>query len=141
MKKIFYFSSFLLFYVSACKNDEKKADIPEDDLSAARYFIKAALEGDFDRARIYIVKDSLNQQDIDVSERFYKERMKPEDKIKYKEASIIVHDTKRPNDSTTVVYYSNSFRNQKDSLKVLKREGKWLVDFKYIFKHQPDSLP
>ena len=77
MNKLFYFSSFLLFYICACKNDDKKDDIPEDDISAARYFIKAALEGDFDKARTYIVKDSLNQQDIDVSERLYKERMKP----------------------------------------------------------------
>ena len=74
MKKIFYFSSFLLFYVSACKNEEKKAISPKMISDAARYFIKAALEGDFDRARTYIVKDSLNQQDIDVSERLYKEQ-------------------------------------------------------------------
>ena len=141
MKKLIYFSSFLLFFVAACNNEDKKNEVPEDDINAARYFIKAALEGDFDKARTYIVRDSLNLQDIDVSERLYKERMKPEDKIKYKGASIIVHEVKRLNDSTTVVYYSNTYRNQKDSLKVLKLEGKWLVDFKYIFKYQPDSLP
>jgi len=140
MKKIFYFSSFLLFCLSACKNGEKKEDIPEDDINAARYFIKAALEGDFDKARTYIVKDSLNEQDLDASERLYKERMKSEDKVKYKGASIIVHEVKRLNDSTTIVYYSNTYRNQKDSLRILKLDGKWLVDFKYIFKHQPDSL-
>ena len=141
MKKIVYFSSFLLFFVAACNNGDKKNEVPEDDINAARYFIKAALEGDFDKARTYLVRDSLNLQDIDVSERLYKERMKPEDKIKYKGASIIVHEVKRLNDSTTVVYYSNTYRNQRDSLKVLKLEGKWLVDFKYIFKYQPDSLP
>jgi hypothetical protein len=140
MKNKICFCSFLLFCLLACKNEDKKEDIAEDDINAARYFIKAALEGDFDKARIYMINDSLNNQDIDVSERLYKERMKPEDKIKYKGASIIIHDMKRPNDSTTIVYYSNTYRNQKDSLKVLKLDGKWLVDFKYIFKHQPDSL-
>ena len=140
MKKIFYFSSFLLFCLAACNNGEKKEDVAEDDINAARYFIKAALEGDFDKARTYLVNDSLNREDIDISERLYKERMKPEDKTKYKGASIIVHEVKRLNDSTTIVYYSNTYRNQKDSLKVLKLEGKWLVDFKYIFKYQPDSL-
>ena len=140
MKKIFYFSSFLLFCAIACKNEEKKEDIPEDDINAARYFIKAALEGNFDKARTYLINDSLNHQDLDVSERLYKERMKPEDKTKYKGASIIVHEIKRLNDSTTIVYYSNTYRHQKDSLRVLKLDGKWLVDFKYIFKHQPDSL-
>ncbi len=140
MKKIVYFSSFLLFCLSACNNGEKKEDIPEDDINAARYFIKAALEGDFDKARTYIVNDSMNHQDIDASERLYKERMKPEDKLKYKGASIIVHEVKKVNDSTTIVYYSNTYRNQKDSLRVVKLAGKWLVDFKFIFKHQPDDL-
>ena len=138
MKKILIYS-FLLFCLGACKSEGNKEDVPEDDINAARYFIKAALEGDFDKARTYLVKDSLNEQDIDASERLYKERMKPEDKIKYKGASIIVHEVKRLNDSTTIVYYSNTYRNQKDSLKVLKLDGKWFVDFKFIFKHQPDS--
>ena len=140
MKIIVAYCSFLLFCVSACKNEDKKEDIPEDDINTARYFIKAALEGDFDKARSYVVKDSMSQQDIDASERLYKERMKAEDKMKYKSASIIVHEVKRLNDSTTIVYYSNTYRNQKDSLRVLKHAGQWLVDFKYIFKHQPDSL-
>ena len=91
MKIIVAYCSFLLFCVSACKNEDKKEDIPEDDINTARYFIKAALEGDFDKARSYVVKDSMSQQDIDASERLYKERMKAEDKMKaMAEAGITV---------------------------------------------------
>jgi len=140
MKKILYLASFLLFCFYACKNEDKKGTLPENDVDAARDFIRAALDGDFDKARTYLVNDSLNRTDIDVSERLYKERMQQEDKVKYKGASIHIHEVTRLNDSTTVVYYSNTYRNQKDSLKVIKEDGKWLVDFKYIFKHKPDSL-
>ena len=31
-------------------------------------------------------------------------------------------------------------KTKQDSLKVIKTNGKWLVDFKYIF-HKTDSLP
>ncbi|MBC7947129.1 MAG: DUF4878 domain-containing protein [Chitinophagaceae bacterium] len=139
MKKIFYLS-FLLFYLSACNNEDKRDSAAEDDVDAARSFIEAALDGNFDLARTYIVNDSLNNQDINVSERLYNERMQPEDKAKYKTASINIHEIQRQNDSTTIVHYSNTYRNQRDSLKVIRYAGKWLVDFKYIFKHKPDSL-
>jgi len=55
-------------------------------------------------------------------------------------ASINIHNIARRNDSTTIVIYSNSFKNNWDTLKVVKREGKWLVDFKYLFEHSTDTL-
>lgn len=141
MNIIRIFSLILLFAITACKDtDRTKSGEPENEIDAARDFIRAALDGDYDRARNYMVKDSLNLQDIDVSERLYKERMSPEEKEKYRGASIHIHETTRLNDTTSIVYYSNTYRNQKDSLKVIKIGGKWLVDVKYIFKHKPDSL-
>jgi len=139
MKRLFY-PSLLFVFLSACNNGDKKTDTPSDDIGAASAFLRAALDGDFDRAKTYIVNDSVNQVYIDLSERQYKERMIPDEKARYKNASIIVHEFRHVNDSTTIIYYSNTYRNQRDSLKVLKQDGKWLVDFKYIFKYKPDSL-
>ncbi len=139
MKQLLYLSSLLVF-LAACNNGDKKADAPADDIGAASSFLRAALDGDFDKAKSYIVRDSLNQVYIDLSERQYKERMIPAEKARYKNASIIVHEFRHVNDSTTIIYYSNTYRNQRDSLKVLKQDGRWLVDFKYIFKYKPDSL-
>lgn len=131
-----------LLSVMACgETDRKSSTVPENEIDAARNFIRAALDGDYDKARTYLVQDSINMQDIDISERLYKERMSAEEKTKYRGASIHIHETIPLNDSTSIVYYSNSYRNQKDSLKVIKTSGKWLVDFKFIFKHKPDSLP
>ena len=141
MRLVFLLSSFTLLLFFACNETDRGTGEPENDIDAARAFIRAALDGDYDKARTFLVNDSLNRQDIDISERLYKERMSPEEKNKYRGASIHIHETARLNDSTSIVYYSNTYRNQKDSLKVIRSDGKWLIDFKYIFKHKPDSLP
>ncbi len=86
-----------------------------------------------------MVNDSLNHEDLNAIERL-NEKLTQEEKEKYKEASIRIFQNRALNDSTSMIYYSNSYRNQKDSLKVIKANGKWLVDFKYFF-HKTDSLP
>ena len=133
--------TFILFLLACKDTDRSKSREAENDIDAARNFIRAALNGDYSKARTYLLNDSINQQDMEVSERLYKERMSGEEKAKYRGASIHIHETNKINDSTSIIYYSNTYRNQKDSLKVIRMDGKWLVDFKYIFKHKPDSLP
>ncbi len=142
MKRTILFASVMLMLFSSCKDTDRTptSEQPSSDIDAAREFIRAALDGDYTKAKTFVVNDSLNQQDIEASERLYKERMSAEDKAKYRGASIHIHETRQINDSASIIYYSNTFRNQKDSLKVIKQDGKWLVDFKYIFKHKPDSL-
>lgn len=128
----------LLAGLLACKNAEEVKS--ENAIDAARNFIQSALNGEFDKAAKYMVDDSLNRQDLHLMERLSKNLTK-EEKEKYKEASIRIHETRTVNDSAAVIYYSNSFRNKKDSLKVVNQNGQWLVDFKYIFKQGIDSLP
>jgi Domain of unknown function (DUF4878) len=142
MKRTTLFATVLLLFFVSCKDTDRTttSEQPSSDIDAAREFIRAALDGDYTKAKTFVVNDSLNQQDIEASERLYKERMSAEDKAKYRGASIHIHETKQINDSASIIYYSNTFRNQKDSLRVIKIDGKWLVDFKYIFKHKPDSL-
>lgn len=142
MKNTTLFAAVILLLFSSCKDSDRTtaSEQPSSDIDAAREFIRAALDGDYTKAKTFVVNDSLNQQDIEASERLYKERMSAEDKAKYRGASIHIHETRQLNDSASIIYYSNTFRNQKDSLKVVKQDGKWLVDFKYIFKHKPDSL-
>jgi len=86
-----------------------------------------------------MVNDSLNHEDLNAIERL-NEKMTKEEKEKYQEASIRIHQNRKLNDSTSMIYYSNSYRNVTDSLKVIKMAGQWLVDFKYFF-HKSDSLP
>ena len=64
----------------------------------------------------------------------------PDEKKGLATASINIHNVSRVNDSTTVVIYSNSFKNNWDTLKAVRQKGQWLVDFNYLFDHESDTL-
>lgn len=138
-KSRLYFIVLFSVLVSCNSDDRKPAGEPENDIDAARTFIRAALDGDYEKAGTFLLDDTINMNYIEVRARLYR-NMSKEDRDKYRGASIHIHETKKVNDSTTIVYYSNSFRNLKDSLKVIRMKGKWLVDFKYTFDHKPDTL-
>lgn len=133
------FSFLFLQFFCACNNDAQPAS-SEDDIGTARNFIRSALDGDYDKARGYMIQDSVNLQYLDAFEHNYKDRMTREDKMGYRESSITIHNVNAINDSVTVVQYSNSFKNKNDSLKVVRNNNAWLVDLKYSFA-QTDSLP
>jgi hypothetical protein len=139
MRSKILLSLLVLHFFSACNNSEKEPDAPssENDLDAARNFIHSALQSDFQKARNYMLPDTVNEQYISAIERIY---LKPEDKQGLRDASINIHDVKQPNDSTTIVIYSNSYKKNHDTLKVLRTGGKWLVDLKYLFQHDSDTL-
>lgn len=139
MKKIII-ASFLLFFALSCNNGNDKDAAASKDIDAARNFIQAALNSDFDKARQYMLKDSLNLQDLEQTARL-NTQMSADEKRNYREATLRIHNIHSINDSTSVITYSNSYKNRQDSLKIVKRNGEWLVDFKFIFNHKIDSLP
>jgi hypothetical protein len=123
----------------ACKNNDRQAEKSENDIDAARNFIRAALDGKFDKARTYLLPDSINTNWMDLAERIYR-KTDAETKSGYLSSSINIHQVSPVNDSTTMVIYSNSFKNDHDTLKILKQNGQWLVDLKYLYEHDMDSL-
>ena len=133
MKKtaLLYFIFLSLFY--ACSNNDAVSGKPENDVDAARMFIRSALDGKWKDARKLIVQDSSNIEDLEVAERNYTERMNAMDQRGYREAQITIHDTRKINDSASVVIYSNTFKKERDSIKAVKSNGDWLVDLKYSF--------
>ena len=133
-----FYTLFLCLLLFACNNSDqsKKA---ENDIDAARDFIRAALDGKFDVARRYLLKDSSNMQFLDAVERNY-EKMDPLTKSNYRSSSINIHLVKPVNDSTTIVVYSNSFKNYHDTLKVLKTDNSWLIDLKFLLTRGRDSI-
>ena len=135
MKKLLIgFFSVTVFW--ACNNSEQPpvANQPENDLDAARTFIRDALDGKFEHARQLMLRDSINDQSMDVTERSY-EHMPQADRIGYRDASIQIHNTKTVAD-TTFITYSNSYKNKNQNLKLVKINGQWLVDLKYTLQVQ-----
>ena len=120
--------------VSACGTPAEKPQEAENGIDAARQFIRASLDGRFDIARDFLLVDSLNTNYMDLAERSY-QKASPADKESYKGATIVIHNTNAVNDSNTIVIFSNSFKNDHDTLQVLKIDGKWRVNLKYLFGH------
>ena len=139
MKRNRFVFLFLLFSFCACNNNDKQAPAKaEDDIDAAREFIRSALDGKFNQARTYLLSDSINMQYLDAVERNY-QKADGDTKDGYHSSSINIHEVKPVNDSTTIVIYSNSFKNDHDTLKVQKVKGQWLIDLKYLYEHDMDT--
>jgi hypothetical protein len=114
---------------------------PENGMDAAGKFIRAALDGDYHKAKTLLVKDSTNSQVIELYEWNYNNKMSPEDKKGYKKASIrFLKETHQLNDSVTIVHFSNSYKDKNDSLKIIKTNGQWLIDLNFTFQKN-DSIP
>lgn len=140
MKYISSFSLlFALLFIAACGNEEKAPATSDNHVDAVRNFVRAALDGKFAEARMYMISDSVNNNYMDVAERSYA-NMSQENKDGYRASSIQFPSPMiTVNDSTSIVIYSNSFKNNPDTLKVVKTGGKWLVDFKYLYLHDTDT--
>jgi hypothetical protein len=137
MKSIALISSFL--FLIACNNTDKDAETKSDnDMDAARNFLDAALRGDYKDASTYMLKDSANLEYLNVTERGYK-RLSPDERAKLKAASLRFYDTNQVNDSTTITVFANSYKNDRDTLRILRINGQWLVDLKYLFEHDMDT--
>ena len=143
MKKILPLTA-LLFLLACSDSEKKKAETevkPENGIEAASQFIRAALDGDYSKARTFLINDSTNKQTMDTYENYYNNNLTPDDKRAYKTASIrFEKDPRQLNDSTTIVYYSNSYKNKQDSLKVIKMKGQWFIDLNFTFQPK-DSIP
>ncbi|MET0392545.1 MAG: hypothetical protein ABW019_05365 [Chitinophagaceae bacterium] len=131
----------LFFCAVACNNaDKQEAGASENDVDAARNFIQAALKSDFRQARTYMLTDSVNEGWMVLAERV-NEHQSAEEKKRLAAASINIHNVSRPvQDSVTIVIYSNSYKNNRDTLKVVKQHGNWLVDLDYLFTHDRDTV-
>jgi hypothetical protein len=140
MKNVLLPFFILALALTACNDSDRNlSDETGDDINTATSFLRAALDGRFDKVKTYIIHDSLNLQDLEASARIY-EKMGEEEKKLYRGASVHIHERKVVDSVTSIIVYSNTYRNTKDSLRMVKQDGKWLIDFKYIFKHKPDSL-
>lgn len=128
----------ILALLLAC-DDKKFVAASESDLDAARNFIQAALSNDFKKASQYMLDDSINRNYLEVTARSF-DHLDADTRDKYRGASIRIHQPiMYLNDSTTIIVFSNSYKNDLDTLRVCRMNGNWLVDLKYLFEPSPDS--
>jgi Domain of unknown function (DUF4878) len=128
MKKIVFCAGMVLMMSCSGERTFKKA---EDAQDAGREFIRASLDGDYEKAEYYLLDDSTNRllmakwrKDFEVADAATKQ--------KYKDANILPINIQTLNDSVTTYTFSNSYKKDTTTIKIVKIQGEWLVDLKEI---------
>ena len=122
--------SLLLLAACTGPHSYKKA---EDAQDAGREFIRASLDGDYDKANFYMYHDSTNQMLLDKWKKDY-EGMAQDQRKQYRDADILPINIQTVNDSTTSYTYANTFKKDTTTIKVIRIQGDWLVDLKEILQ-------
>ncbi len=121
-----------IFAAVAC-NSGTAYSKAEDAQEAAREFIRASLDGNYDKAVFYLYKDSAGVNEMLLNKwRGDYNKWSQEDKVGHKESNIIVITTDKINDSTLNYVFSNSYKKDTTTIKVIKTKGEWLIDLKDI---------
>jgi hypothetical protein len=135
MKKLALLLVAFLPLFWACGNNDKEAPdatLGENDVDAARLFIRSALDGKWKDAKRLIVQDPVNIEDLETAERMA-DRRDALTQRSYREAQITIHNTRKESDTVSIVTYSNTYKKQQDSVRVVRVGNQWLVDLKYSF--------
>ncbi len=121
----------LALLLLSCNNDKKSA--PVSDTDVATTFIRDILDNKISDAEQFILKDTVNTQYFERFKQAYARKDKAELE-KFKSADIIINEYSNVSDSVSIFNYSNSYKKEsKNVLKMVRVNGKWLIDFKYTF--------
>jgi len=124
----------LLLCLLGCQPKQEKILMPENELDASRLFIRAVLDGKFDEANLLMIQDTANNRYLAQVAALY-EKTTIAEKENYKGSTIVIHSATATNDSVSIVIYSNSHKNDHDTLRIVKRNSTWQVDLKYQYEH------
>ena len=121
-----------LLLLAACGNDHsfKKA---EDAQDAGREFIRASLDGNYDKASFYLYADTTNKMLLSKWKKDY-DQLDHEVQKKYRDADILPINIQAVNDSITSYTYANTYKKDTTTIKVVRISGEWLVDLKEILQ-------
>jgi hypothetical protein len=119
--------------LAACNNPQsfKKAEDAED---AGREFIRASLDGNYEKASFYLYADSTNKMMLAKWKKDY-DHLNSDERQKYRDASILPVDIHALNDSVTDFTYLNSYKKDTTTIRVIKVKGDWMVDLEEILYH------
>jgi hypothetical protein len=124
------FANCIIILAVAC-NAGKTFTKAEDPQDAGRQFIRASLDGDYEKARFYLLDDSVNLLLISKWQQGF-DQMDRDTRQQYREASILPINIHPINDSITSYTFSNSFRKDTTTVRIVRVNGEWLVDLKEI---------
>jgi hypothetical protein len=130
MKKIFSYLALFLVLISC--NEPEGFKEAEDPLDAGREFIRAVLNGDYEKAALYIDE---NEEDKELFDRYqqYMKKQPQKERLQLKSSSIIINKIEKLGDTASIINFSNSHTMKPMELKIIQSNKKWRVDFSFTF--------
>lgn len=107
----------------------------EDAQDAGRQFIRASLDGNYEKAKFYLLKDDDNLTLLKKQQLNY-QQLSAEDKRAFADANINPLEIQPVVADSIITYkYHNSF-HPKDTttIRIVKVNNEWLVDLKSVIK-------
>lgn len=131
MKKLI--GSFCIAAILSCNSGQEAYTKAENAQDAGTQFVRASLDGDYDKAAFYLLKDSTNTMLFEKQQANYKQ-LSGKEKDKEKAASIRPVAITTDNDSTVLYkYYHTSNPADTTTLRIVRQQDStWLVDLKSI---------
>ncbi len=124
-------SVFIIICLFSCNNTQQNNPVTDTDVATT--FIRTVLDNNFITAEKYLLKDETNMQYFESFKHQYQSKDETE-LVKYKSSDILINSLTSLNDTTTIINYSNSYKKtMKNKLKLVRSNGKWLIDLKYTF--------
>lgn len=130
MQKLLFCSVLFLLSCSSKHVEYVKA---ENAFDAGREFIDGTLKGDYKKASFYMLTDSANQELLAVQEKEFRLKDK-EGRQQLRTASINIQEVQDLDSTVSIIHYNNSYDKIQQTVKVVKQNNNWLVDFKYSFQ-------
>ncbi len=127
-----FFILIFIFFI-ACNGSPVNYTKAENAFDAGREFIDGTLKGDFKKSAFYMLTDTVNQQFLNVQEKEFRLKDK-EGRQQLRTASINIQQIEEVDSITNIIHYNNSFDKIEHTLKVVKLNNNWSVDFKYSFQ-------
>jgi hypothetical protein len=130
--KYFSFTLIVCVLLFSCSSTEtyKKAENAQD---AGREFIRASLNGDYKKAKYYLLTDSTNIMILDKWKKDTYDKLTNEERVSYTQANILPIEIQQVNDSLYNYTFTNTYKNKDTTtIQIVRVNGEWLVNLQDI---------
>lgn len=129
VQKLKYLILALLFWQCTPSDQYEIADNP---LDGGRYFIENCMQGNFKKAKFYVLEDAENLALFEKMATNYF-ALDKEGRQQIRLASIQINEISAVDSTVTIMNYQNSFDNKVHKLKIMETPNGWKVDLKYTY--------
>jgi hypothetical protein len=128
LKAVFLFGLIALFFACGDSNIEKA----DNALDGGRYFLEHCNQGDFNKAKNYLLDNPDNQKYFKaISTKYF--ALDKEGRQELRQASLQINELQALDSNQTVIHYQSSLDKIPHQIKVINTPTGWKVDLKYTY--------